>query len=155
MKDYLQEELKKICILEAKTNKSLISSDEADEIYSQIQQELLTERLIEEYAQMEAMEEEMALNQKSHRSVVVCPVCVKSNLVEDRSSIWCENVSVGACEFKINGHPNGLDLAQLAARLEAACHEHPCLNTPVFMYESSPCCLLMACEQCNFTKSII
>ena len=157
LKDYLEEELAKICVLEAKTNKTLVVSvDEADEIYKQIQLELMNDQdVVEEMLRMEQLEVEASL-----AATVTCPLCFRTNLMQENGHIYCPNVAVRRCEFQVDMRSCGFDLAQLKNRLENRVAQHACSNTPVFMFESenggqaSPCCLIMMCESCGFMQSV-
>ena len=152
LKDYLEEELQKIMLLEAKTSSSLLSIDEASDIYKQIQQELISElndQQIEEILRNEDFEQEMVLqnaaNNKFHN--VCCPVCFKANLKQEFNQVFCPN-----CNFGYDVQKVKIDLNQLASRLDEAMRNHLCNDVPLFMFRNSE--LLMLCEKCDFMLSI-
>ena len=119
----MQEELEKICLLEAKTNPNLITSDEAYEIYQQIQKELLPQydtNQLDDYLKMLEIEEKLfedSINNINNNFLsVICPICFKSNLVQQNSIINCEN----SCNFKLDVVKTGIDMNQLKLRLDNA-----------------------------------
>ncbi len=175
-KDYLELELQKICLLEATTQPELkINPDEAAEIYRQIQLELIptsygefTEEQLLEILQQEEMNE--MLNQDAVKSnmntVVVCPLCQKSNLVQEMNMIQCLNR--GGCDFRFNVMEVNLQLSELKERLYSAITKHECANVPSFEFKAGiqpntsdaevlaqlsgsnkSCFLLMSCDQCQ------
>lgn len=87
-KDYLEEELQKICLLEATTQPELkITVDEANDIYKQIQLELIPQSLGEytddellEILSKEELDEKISQEAISNNinSYVVCPLCQKN-----------------------------------------------------------------------------
>jgi hypothetical protein len=181
-KDYLEEELEKICLLEATTQPELkISTDEALAIYKQIQNELIPqeyaeytdEQLSEIFESGELIEK---LNQEdifynlNKNITVICPLCQKSNLVEDKSSIICQNVH--SCNFKIDIRKTNVDLFELARRLDYSIAHHECDGVPHFQFKTSDnsndsilfdqlsaskatCFLLMTCDKCSLMEFVI
>ena len=175
IKDYLEDELQKICLLEANSSRNVISVDEALDIYSQIQSELIpisltdiNENQIEEYLK-NLEEDEQSVREES--SNVCCPVCQRSNLVERNSMITC---SSHACTFKIDMQKSGLTLSRLHARLEHVMGQHACTELPCFQFKSAEMFnksdlimlgqfnaassasffLMISCEHCNFLDLI-
>lgn len=176
-KDYLEEELEKICLLEATTKPELkISVDEAIDIYRQIQKELIPTSFAEynddELSEI-LMREEM--QEFSHREAisnnsetkVICPLCQKTNLITNGPMIQCKN----SCDFKVDSAT--MNLNDLSERLSAAISHHDCNNLPIFQYKSNiqsgsqdaallkqlygstnSSFLLMSCENCNFMEFI-
>lgn len=183
-KDYLEEELEKICLLEAESNS--ISVDEALKIYKQIQEEIIPNDLDE--AQLEELlksqEREEMLNQDSichalsdEYSRIFCPICQKEFLTQENSIIYCKNLLKNNCNFKINANETNLDLPKLADRLNKALLNHNCSEVPSFQFKTkdqmsqndlilinllssfpspnSSCFLIMSCENCSLMQSII
>jgi hypothetical protein len=179
IKDYLQEELEKICLLEAKTNHNLITSDEAYEIYQQIQQELLPQydtNQLDDYLKMLEIEEKLfedsINNINNNFSSIICPICFKSNLVQQNLMISCEN----GCDFKLDTVKTGIDMNQLKFRLDKAMGLHEnCSEIPQFQFKnaqsmdknelvvlsqlstlpSASCFLIMSCDKCQFMEMVI
>ncbi len=167
MRDYLDEELEKICLLEAKTNNSLITIDEAAEIYKQIQSELLPssyydldDEQLEEIIKRQDLEQDLVVAASNEANkIVVCPVCMKSNLTQTDSRIYCPNsVNNNSCSFRLDTSVVKINLSELASRLQNSTSEHSCHNVPEFMFENtseSSYCLIMLCDKCGFMQSII
>ncbi|CAF0703806.1 unnamed protein product [Brachionus calyciflorus] len=143
IKDYLEEELEKICLLEAKSE--AITVDEALEIYKQIQNELIPqdfdEAQLNDLLKQQEMEE--MLNQESityalsdKNSHVFCPVCQKEFLTQENSFVYCKNVLKNRCNFKISCQETNLDLDKLAERLELALRNHNCNEVPIFQFKT-------------------
>jgi hypothetical protein len=161
LKDYLEEELQKICLLEANTNKALITVDEAFDIYRQIQAELIPSQFddqqIEEIIHRQDIEEETAINAIKTKSIV-CPICMKSNLVQDGSFIYCKSLLSNSCSFKLDTSIVKINIQELGTRLENAVRQHTCNDVPLFMFtnaEPNSCYLIMMCESCQYMHSII
>lgn len=178
-KDYLEEELEKICLLEASTKPELkISIDEAIDIYKQIQKELIPtsfagyndEELIEILKQEEMQElgNQEAISNNSGTNVI-CPLCQKTNLITNGSFIQCKD----SCDFRIDMTSMNISLSGLSERLSAAISHHDCNNRPVFQYKTNiqpgsqdaaflkqlsgstnSSFLLMSCDNCNFMEFI-
>jgi len=174
----LEEELQKICLLEATTKPELkISVDEAAEIMRQIQQELIPtvgdEELLEILRQEELNElinQEAILNNSSIN--VVCPLCLKSNLEQSTPTlICCKNKAV--CSFHVDQTQINLDFAGLSVRLDKALAAHGCNQVPCFQFKGGilpgsqdadmlmnltgsvrASFLLMSCENCQFMEFI-
>ena len=173
----MDEELQKICLLEAKTSHDLITIDEAIDIYKQIQIELISnsfkdinDNQLEEILVNIDREEEFIKNVTSNSSDIICPVCQRSNLVELDSMIACKNNSKG-CSFRIDTSTTKETLKEFAARLDSAIRQHQqeqCSEVPVFLFKtadrlnkneaflinelscpSASCFLMMSCEKCN------
>lgn len=156
---YLEDELKKICLLEAK---DIMTEDEAIEMYCQMKNELFEsvadiESVIEEQAMAERWEQETLAKTKE----VICPVCQKENLEESgKSMIVCKNHNHGMCQFKFNAASSGVrDLDDVAERLQAALQKHPCSEVPKFLFRfldeaDHSSSLLFYCESCGFMQKI-
>ncbi len=168
LRDYLDEELEKICLLEAKTNHSLITIDEAAEIYKQIQSEVLPSSLydlddaqLEDIIKRQDLEQELAVSAstKTAAEVVVCPVCMKANLTEGNFYIFCPNsINNISCSFRLNTSVVKFGLSGLTVRLQRAMGDHSCHHVPEFMFENaaeSSYCLIMLCDKCGFMHSIV
>jgi hypothetical protein len=184
MKDYIEIELQKICILHANTMQNLpsqISIDEAIEMYNQIQSELLSssksfkdfnDNEIEELMKSIENDQQSALEDLSRSSTVCCPLCQKSNLYEkDQSTIVCNS---SKCNFNVDIHKSGFNLSLLNARLESILNEHKCSEIPCFQFKnvnefnnndyimlnqivggkSVSFYLLATCQNCNFLDVI-
>ncbi len=175
-KDYLEQELQKICLLEATTQPELkINPDEAAEIYKQIQMELIPtsygefseEQLLEILQQEEIneMRNQEAVN-SNLSTVVVCPVCQKSNLVQEQNLICCLNPA--GCSFRFDVMKMNLQLCELERRLKSAISKHECAYVPSFEFKTGiqpntkeaevlaqlsgskqSCFLLMSCDKCQ------
>lgn len=179
IKDYLEEELQKICLLEATTKPELkISVDEAAEIMRQIQLELIPAQISDEELieilrleeQNDMMNQEAILNNSS--IYVVCPLCQKSSLEQSTPSlITCKNTA--ACNFKIDQTQVKCDLNELSVRLQKALASHNCSQVPYFQSRSDivpgsqdanmlmgltgsfrSSFLLMSCDTCNLMEFI-
>lgn len=171
MKDYLDEELEKICLTEASAS-SLISYDEAIEIYKQIQIEMASNLNNNnsignqpDYADYVDTTDDMI---DFNNSCVICPLCQKCELNYTDSKfdhIYCKK-----CSFKINtnrnkspSYNNKLTLETLSTLLNTAVSEHNCTEKPNFELiiddeSDNPECtsvLLMNCNNCKFMKFII
>ena len=150
LKDYLDEELEKICLLNAKSNE-FIDYEEAMEIYKQIQDELSSSQYYDYDYEIEALTQEFTLNSPS----CICPICQKFLLKSDLNSIYCSN-----CDFKINARKSDGDLLSLeclAQMLNEAVKEHGCSEIPAFQLVSDDdrLFLMMSCDKCNFMKVIV
>lgn len=169
LKDYLEEELNKICLLEAKSES--LPLDAALEIYQQIQHELIpleyTDNQLSEYYEYDQLNEMInneAIYNQLH-AVVVCPICQKANLKKENNLIKCTS-----CSFQITTQ---FELSDLSMRLEHAIKQHPCNDIPVFEYKNyvdkndavlmsqlglssnQSSFLIMSCDKCSFTQFII
>lgn len=182
IKDYLEEELEKICLLEAENNS--ISVDEALEIYKQIQEEIIPNNVDEVQLNelLNNQEREELMNQDSiyhalsdEYSRIFCPICQKEFLTQENSIIFCRNFLKNACNFKINCHETNLDLVKLADRLNNVLLNHSCSEIPIFQFKTkdqmshndlilisqlnpspiSSCFLIFSCENCSLMQSII
>jgi hypothetical protein len=159
----LEEELQKICLLEARTNASLMNVDEAPEIYKQIQLELLQDledTQLEAILNMQDFEREMATSSSAATTTtqLVCPVCMKGSLQESSSQIFCSRASLGSCGFRVSTAVVRMNLGELAGRLQTAVAEHSCDSVPQFIFENSSAeslNLIIMCEKCRFMRSII
>jgi len=176
MKDCIEIELKKICILTANTmpnRPNLFSVDEAIDMYNQIQEELLLDNEIEEFMKYIQNDDRLALEQTSKSSNVCCPVCQKSSLVEiDHSFIMCNS---NKCNFKVDINKSGLNMSLLCSRLENIINQHTCAEIPCFQFKNATdfnnndtimlnqfvgnkpvsFYLLASCESCNFFDVIV
>lgn len=168
-KDYLEEELKKICLFEATTQPELkITSDQAMEIYKQIQLELVPTSLSEfsddQIAEIFAIEERNEkINQKdiidqmNNDITVICPLCQKSNLIQEDSNIICTNAPM--CNLRIDD--SKLNLIGLSKRLGFALNQHDCSEVPIFQFNNmctksvKESHLIMTCNKCNLMEFII
>ena len=191
MRDFLHEELEKIMLLEANTNRNLITVDEVAEIYEQMKREIAesaeySDEQLEELIRQQELSE-LDIRSSASDSValnVVCPVCQKANLIEERtqqvSRLFCPNAADKAtCNFKLDTSVKGsemLTLQSLGERLEAAMRQHECSGAPRFQFKSTQdtidanelvllrslsslpsahCFLLMSCDLCQFMQLII
>ncbi|RMZ95081.1 calpain-3 isoform X2 [Brachionus plicatilis] len=181
-KDYLEEELEKICLLEAESN--AISVDEALEIYKQIQEEIIPNDLDEAQLDelLKSQEREELMNQDSiyhalsdEFSRIFCPICQKEFLVQENSVIYCKNFLKKNCNFRINCYEARIDLPKLAERLNTALVNHNCSEVPSFQFKTKDqmsqsdlilinqlssfpthsCFLVMSCENCSLMQSLI
>lgn len=173
MKDYLESELQKICLLEAKTNPTFISIDEATDIYNQIQMELLSFKSFKDINDNEIEDFMRNIENDNQLSLeeTICPICQKANLLEANSMIAC---SATQCPFKIDMNKSGMDLSQLTARLQSLIRQHTCDEIPRFQFKSSDAItnndlvmlnqftsgkqvsfyLIATCDNCNFLDVI-
>lgn len=158
-RDYLEEELEKICLLEAQTNS--ITIDEAIEMYKEIQGELLPtydDKQLEEIIQSQQYEESILNAVLNNNLYVICPICQRANLSETHEQIYCRNSS--QCHFKIEkSKANNIDLSTLQTRLETCVKQHECSEPPRFQFKTSEsvtsCFLLMSCDKCEFMSFLI
>ncbi len=142
IKDYLQEELQKICLLEATLNPNLITIDEAEDIYRQIQIEILPQYDIEasqldDYLRQLEIEEKLfedsILTSNNNFKQIICPVCQKSNLIQTQSWLKCQK----DCGFRVDSIKTGIDVNQLEQRLEIAMNKHEnCNEIPQFQFKT-------------------
>jgi len=144
LRDFLNEELEKICLLEA--DKNLITIDEAINLYKEVQSEMLNQ----EY---EDFEEAWLLSSQANDSVV-CPMCQRTKLNEDN---YNRVINCGNCGFKISTAQKKLTLAELAFKLQNAVAQHECAEVPYFQYcaESNEVDLIMVCDKCSFMHCIL
>ncbi len=171
--------MQKICLLEANTEPELrITTDEALEIYKQIQAELIPtsfsdytdeqlSEILENEERLEKLNQETILN--NFNKSLVCPVCQKSNIYEENNMLICNNIS--GCKLKIDTLRCLVNLNELDRRLEIALAQHDCSEVPFFQFKArdedpvlfeqliankdASCFLLMSCEKCNFLEFII
>lgn len=166
----MKNALHEICIEEAKDQQ--ISANEAAEIYNQIQSELIA-KIVDESgeADREVIDREMSVQEASmdnERIACVCPLCQKERLVMSNSSvIECRNFQKGQCAFKIDVSRSTIrDLDELATRLQLSAQQHPCDETPKFLFDfidqpiiashaDNSNSLIMYCEKCRFMQSIL
>lgn len=145
LKDYLNSELEKICLEEA--TKDLISIDDANEIYKQIQYELSMEDM------NQIIDENIRFNDDIFETKVICPLCQKCELKETQYTIECYQ-----CQFKLNRIQSNIRLKDLSHLLEDAVTQHKCNEVPYFQTSGSNVdefILLMNCDKCNFMKFIL
>jgi hypothetical protein len=175
LKDYLGEELEKICLLEAKANYETITIDEAIEIYKQIQSELLEldydEKLAKEFLASDAPDE----TEFTSTDQVICPICQKASLFENPSqSIECES---NLCNFKLDCSQTTtkMSLQYLNSKLNTVVQMHCCNEVPKFEFKPIESCspselillkefsssatlfnafLLMHCDKCGFMQFV-
>jgi hypothetical protein len=176
LKNYLEIELQKICLLEANTNPNLVLSvDQANEIYSQIQNELSAQLSDKDDIEIENILKNIENVDQLELDVLCCPVCKKSNVTEKDATIFCENSS--NCIFKINN--SKLTLSQLKTRIDMSMSQHEestcCDKLPFFQFKNQETIvpsdlvmlqhfttsaqhvsffLLVSCESCNFLDII-
>lgn len=182
-KDYLEQELEKICRLEAVTRPDLkITADEASELIRQIQLEMipveyggLSDEQLSEIFDAEEADEIMqreAIRQNDEGGVnVVCPVCQKASLIQREGVIGCP--AQNGCLFKVEKSQLDLTLGELAKLLDKAMSCHECTNVPSFEFKagivansaeamllkqmtgsSRNCFLLMSCDKCQHMQYI-
>ena len=161
VKDIIEEELEKICLLEAKTRPDLLSIEEAAELREQIEREILlsiiqdeedelNQRLIKEY---EAEQTQLEKSFEADQANVLCPICQRANLIENALQIVCENKRAGQCAFGVDKTRTCDSIADLARRLESAMSDHACMEVPSFHFDGAVS-LKMLCGQCQFVKAI-
>jgi hypothetical protein len=152
LKDYLAEELEKICLFQATSNE-FISYDDAMEIYKQIQEELSTT----EYYDYEKEVENMC--RKNSDFSCICPICLKFDLKyldNNNSCIFCSN-----CNFRINttkSNNEKLTIECFADLLNNSVKIHNCVGVPVFQQitdDDGSKFLILICDACNYMKIII
>ncbi len=155
------------------------ASDDEYVIYQQIQQELLPKydtNQLENYLKMLELEEkyyEDLINYFNNNFLsVICPICYKSNLVQQNTLINCKN----SCNFKPDVVKTGIDMNQLKLRLDIVMDLHVnCFEVPQFQFmnneimdknelvilshmstlPSESCSLIMYCDKCNFLQMVI
>jgi hypothetical protein len=151
LKDYLDDELEKICLLEAKVSDQLISIDEAADIYKQLQYELIQHQQYDDDVFYQHQEVEMP----SINNHVICPLCQKSELSIDNKKF----ISCPKCFLWIDADARQMTLSDLNLCLENAVKQHNCPEIPYFKMfkeqENSNGTLLMICENCDFFFSVI
>lgn len=174
--DFLEEELLKIFILEAKINPNLITLDEANDICNQVQKELLSSNSFKDINDND-IEEIMKHIENDNKSLeesflsLCCPICQKSNLFEADSMIKCIS---NKCEFVIDIKKSGINLSQLSARLKSILSQHMCSEMPSFQFKSAdnmtsndlvmlnqfnvnrqvPSFLIVSCHSCDLLEII-
>lgn len=164
VKDIIEQELEKICLLEAKTSPDLLSIEEAAELYEQIEREILlsimqdeedelNQRLLKEY---EAEQSHLEKSFEDERASILCPICQRANLREDADRIVCQNSAAGQCTFAVlkKTAAGGVCIIELERRLESAMSDHACMEVPRFRLDDSPVSLKMLCDKCQFAKVI-
>ena len=150
LKDYLAEELEKICLFQATSNE--LSYDEAMEIYKQIQEELGSTQYYDYEKEIDNI-----CTQSSSFSCI-CPVCLKFNLNyldNEKSCIYCSN-----CNFRINTRKSNhekLTIECFADLLNNSVKAHKCAEMPVFQQiidDDGTQFLILICDACNFMMVI-
>ena len=161
VKDMIEQELEKICLLEAKTSPDLLSIEEAAELYEQIEREILlsimqdeedelNQRLLKEY---EADQFQLEKSFEDEQACILCPICQRANLREDNGKIFCSNNQAGQCTFGVDKSATSVSILELGKRLEMAMGDHGCMEVPRFQLDNSAS-LRMLCDKCQFAKVI-
>ena len=119
LKDYLEDELNKICLLEA--NIESLPLDAALEMYQIMQSELIPNQYSDEQLQEYYEYEQANENMYSEVMTVVCPMCQKSSLIQTNKQI----VKCNECLFAMK---TNLSLGELALKLNNALDQHACSN---------------------------
>ena len=145
----------------------MISIDEAVDIYKQIQNELipsqfssLDDHQIEEIIRAQEQEEELVLNASTlANKTIVCPICIKANLVQEKNFIYCQNFQINSCNFILDcSKINRMSLDELGRRLNESIKQHSCNETPIFMFNNSDMKsfdLMLICDSCGHLQSLV
>ncbi|XP_048751806.2 RPA-interacting protein B-like isoform X3 [Ostrea edulis] len=167
MRQELQTMQKKFCAGEEKLDIEMDDFDAADfdiesvlNLFEDIQDELRQEELkmLAEFEKYEAslLEEENVLCSAIERLTaeeVICPVCQKSCLLQNKSVIFCK------CGVRVDTEQDCLNLKNVKALLEdgVKVHGDTCDSPPTFsvVSELGPQNLLMSCKSCDWMSIII
>lgn len=145
---------------EMDTDKLDFDVDDVITLFDDIQEELLKEekRIIDEFENYEKslQEEEIQLCSAVERlctEEVICPVCQKSQLLQNKGVIFCP------CGMRVNTEQDCITLANVKSSLEDGINQHSttCEGDPVFSavqdYGSNN--LLMSCKTCDWMYIVI
>ncbi|XP_071180487.1 RPA-interacting protein B-like [Mytilus edulis] len=143
--------------IEMETDKLDFDVDEYVTYFDDIQQELIQEekRMIDEY-ENSLQQEEKSLCTAIERlctDEVICPVCQKSQLLQNKGIIFCR------CGLRIDTEQDCITLANVKSSLEEGINQHgtTCEGEAVFSsvqdYGSNN--LLMSCKTCDWMYIVI
>ncbi|XP_078337561.1 RPA-interacting protein A-like isoform X2 [Crassostrea virginica] len=167
MRDELQTMQKKLCSGEEKLDIEMDELSSADfdiesvlNLFEDIQEELRQEEIkmlaeFEKYqASLKAEEDVLcsAIEQLSSEDVI-CPVCQKNSLLQNKSVIFCK------CGVRVDTEQDCLTLKNVKRLLDegVGLHGHSCDTPPSFsvVSEHGPQNLLMSCRSCDWMSIII
>ncbi|XP_005103470.1 RPA-interacting protein A [Aplysia californica] len=123
-----------------------------EELKLEEQQLLNQQDLCDEYVKRE--EEELCTSLKSLSTLdVICPLCERNSLLENKGVIVCK------CGLRINTEQDGITLKNVQESLEAGANEHSavCGSKPVFSLDEKfgTSTLTMSCQDCDFLFIVI
>lgn len=130
------------------------------DIMEEIQKELMAEEqlLLKQYEESLRFEEERlcAAIECLHTDDVICPICKKNPLMQNKQIFFC------SCGIRIDTENDGVTLEFVRTQLKGALEQHSndgCPHEPVFSISSLPgigiSSLIMGCKNCDFLAVIL
>ncbi|XP_064622176.1 RPA-interacting protein B-like [Lineus longissimus] len=127
-------------------------------VFDEIQQELKIEenQIVEEYEKLLDHEERDLCSrvEQLHTDEVICPLCKKHPLMENKTVIFCK------CDFRINVEADALTIRDIKTSLDEgqSMHEANCAAEPEFSQVTELAGIdniVMTCQACDFMHIVI